>query len=199
MSTNLAATARGIAAPKTPAAPGPTLPTSTAEVSARLRPETRTGVPHRGEGRHAEAGATVVDVARSRAEQLTWWFVVVVTAVGLIAMHSLVGHAEHEQVASSPTATTTAAHSCCDGGHGAAPGLRQDSAPHHGSSSATLLHLCLAVLTGVTIVMIAALLAVVRPGVGVTDHSRSLSWRLGRTRSPPPTSLRLAQLCVRRC
>lgn len=152
----------------------------------------------RGEERSADADATVTGMATSRGHQLRWWLVVVASAIGMIAMHSLVVH-EHAQPASSPTAVVAVESSCCEGQHAAPPGTLQHTAPHHGSLLMALLHLCLAVLTGLTVLAIAALLAFVRLGADLSDRPRSPGLRLDRTRSPPPTSVRLAQLCVLRC
>jgi hypothetical protein len=109
-------------------------------------------------------------VATSPGEQLRWWLVVVATAIGLIAMHSLVAHPKHDQVTPSPVAMIAAEYSCCADDHAAPPGLIEDKAPHHGSSLMALLHLCLAVLTGFALVAIAALLALVPLGADGSDH-----------------------------
>ena len=115
-------------------------------------------------------------------------------------MHSLVGY-EHDHGAGSPSMVTVTAadFSCCDGGHSAQAGTRENTSPHHDSSLMGLLHLCLAVLTGFTLLAIAALLAFIRLGANASHHPPSLASLLRRTRSPPTTSTRLAQLCVLRC
>jgi hypothetical protein len=128
------------------------------------------------------------------------WFVVVATAVGLVTMHSLVGY-EHDHGVGSPTMAlaTAADSSCCDRGHSLAAGTRENTSPDHDSSLMGLLHLCLAVLTGFALLAIAALLAFVHLGANASRYPPSLALLLRRTRSPPPTSTRLAQLCVLRC
>jgi hypothetical protein len=140
----------------------------------------------------------------SHGDQLRWWFVVVATAIGLITMHSLVGYDHDQGAVRPPVLTATAAESsCCNGGHSAPAGTdettHENTAPHHDSSLMGLLHLCLAVLTGFTLAAIAALLAVIRLRANAGDHLPSLALLFQRTRSPPPTSARLAQLCVLRC
>ena len=129
---------------------------------------------------------------------MRWWFVVVATAAGMIAMHSLAAH-EHTQAASAPTVMMIPASSCCEGEHAVSAGALPDEDPHEGSSLLALLHLCLAVLTGFTLLAIAALLAFIRLRTGISDRLSPLAAALDRTRSPPPTSVRLAQLCVLRC
>jgi hypothetical protein len=140
----------------------------------------------------------MTDVATSRASRLRWWFVVVAVATGMIAMHSLAGH-EHGQAGVSPTVVTVAESSCCAGEHVLPVGVREDSGPHHHSTLVALLHLCVAVLTGFTVLVIAALLAFVGCAIAVSKRVSLLAMRFGHTRSPPPTSARLAQLCVLRC
>jgi hypothetical protein len=41
-------------------------------------------------------------VATSRAKPLTWWFIVVATAIGLIAMHGAVARGKHQADLSQP-------------------------------------------------------------------------------------------------
>jgi hypothetical protein len=137
-------------------------------------------------------------MATSWGDQLRWWFVVVATAAGMIAMHSLAAH-EHTQAASAPTAMMISASACCEGEHAPSAGALADTNPHDGSSLLALLHMCLAVLTGFTLLAIAALLAFIRLRTGISDRLSPLAAALDRTRSPPPTSVRLAQLCVLRC
>ena len=137
-------------------------------------------------------------MATSWVDRLRWWIVVVATAAGMIAMHSLVEH-EHTQADSSPTAMMIPASSCCEGAHAASAGALADTDPHDGSSLSALLHLCLAVLTGFALLAIAALLAFIRLPAGISGRMSPLAAALDRTRSPPPTAVRLAQLCVLRC
>jgi hypothetical protein len=145
-----------------------------------------------------DAEATVAGVVASWGDRLRWWFVVVATAAGMIAMHSLAAH-EHTQAASAPTVMMIPASSCCEGEHAVSAGALPDEDPHEGSSLLALLHLCLAVLTGFTPLAIAALLAFIRLRADILDRLSPLTAALDRTRSPPPTSVRLAQLCVLRC
>jgi hypothetical protein len=61
-----------------------------------------------------------------------------------------------------------------------------------------LLHLCLAVLTALLALAAAALLAVVVARAGRSDTNRRGGRPVAGPRAPPPTSVRLAQLCVLR-
>lgn len=137
-------------------------------------------------------------VAASRARELWWWFLVVATTIGLIAMHGLVGHEEHQSTDSPTTMVAIAEASCCNHEHSAPLAGMPDRTSGQGSALTPLLHLCLAVLTGLTLLTITALLAYSRLVDAVADHLSLLALRFGRTRAPPPTSVRLAQLCVLR-
>ena len=144
----------------------------------------------------------------SRAS-VTRWLVVLVTGVGLVAMHSLmsvpgphlassgvsVSSSGRPDATASPLAEPMGEQPMGEQPMGA-PGQPPGHDHHHGSM---LGHLCLAVLAALGLVLLAPLLfrtlrrrpvAPVRPAG--PDSASSAA------RSPPPTPRRLAQLCVSR-
>jgi hypothetical protein len=142
------------------------------------------------------------------------WSIVLALAAGLVAMHSLVladggvGHGSHSVPAEMsvtgprpvPAAiSVTGAHS-----DPAAMSVSGDPEPversgHHGDGMSALLHLCLAVLGMLLLGLVAPLLlAVLGRPAGSADPAAGRSSPCPRPRAPPPTSVRLAELCVSR-
>jgi hypothetical protein len=141
------------------------------------------------------------------------WSLVLVLAGGLVAMHSLMlaggggtGHpvGTAKMVMSGPVVTSPAspAHPVSHAGAQVEPAPAVDDHPgrsgHHGDGMSMLLHLCLAVLGTLLLALAAPLL------LAVLDRAAPAGSRAGpftaRThpRAPPPTPVRLAQLCVSR-
>lgn len=138
------------------------------------------------------------------------WSLVLMLAGGLVAMHSLMlaggggtGHpvGTAKMVMSGPMATLPA-HPVSYAGSKVEPAPAVDDHPgrsgHHGDGMSMLLHLCLAVLGALLLALAAPLL------LAVLDRAAPAGSRAGpltpRThpRAPPPTPVRLAQLCVSR-
>ncbi|WP_051581209.1 DUF6153 family protein [Pseudonocardia acaciae] len=128
------------------------------------------------------------------------WSLVLAIAAGLVAMHSLmlgggggVGHesepapaAAMSAMAEHPAEVSAPDHDPAQTGHG-----------HHGDGPSALLHLCLAVL-GTLLLALAAplLLAVLGRRATVAGRPAGMPTPCPHPRAPPPTSVRLAELCV---
>jgi len=135
--------------------------------------------------------------------------------VGVVTMHSTIAchmggereqapgrHAQHT-VSASMTESDPLRHSL---EAGFSPSIAEPSveavepiAGHDPLDSAlhALLHLCLAILTGLLALGVLALCAVMLTGV-IRAAPRTVGRSVTGPRAPPPTSLRLAQLCVLR-
>ncbi|HEX4252075.1 MAG TPA: hypothetical protein VH008_29735 [Pseudonocardia sp.] len=145
------------------------------------------------------------------------WLLVTVTGAGLIAMHTLMGVGGGHCAGASTGGMTGAVMMPGTGGTSisapmtgapatAAPtsmtdGVTSDATGHHGYGSMSMLaHLCLAVLVLLLLVLAApALLAWLRrevdgSGQRLTGHPAGS----GQPRAPPPTNVRLAELCISR-
>lgn len=154
-----------------------------------------------------------MEIARA---SVTRWLVVLVTGVGLVAMHSLMSvpgadqhmpsagvsvasSGRHAAPPSSPDAPMgghpMSGHQMGDGPM-VAPGQPPGHDRHHGSM---LGHLCLAVSAALGLVLLAPLLArtLRRRPVGPVRPAGS-DPASSDARAPPATSTRLAQLCVSR-
>ena len=136
------------------------------------------------------------------------WLLVTVTGAGVIAMHTLMGTgaAHHMTGAVSMTgagAMTSAVSMTGAGAMTSAVSMTTATGHrgHHGDGSMSMLaHLCLAVL-GLLLLALAApaLLARYRRD---TDHAAPMAAGhpsgYGQSRAPPPTAVRLAELCISR-
>ncbi|HWN33430.1 MAG TPA: hypothetical protein VNP03_11825 [Pseudonocardia sp.] len=155
------------------------------------------------------------------------WLLVTVIGAGVIAMHTLMGagHAHHMPGAEPMTGAgaVTGAGAMTGGGLAADAAPMTDLAPavdhapmtatapvtaldagrhpaHHGDGSMSMLaHLCLAVLGLLLLALFApALLAWYSRGVDRAAQLAGHPAGSGQPRAPPPTAVRLAQLCVSR-
>jgi Family of unknown function (DUF6153) len=136
------------------------------------------------------------------------WSLVLVLAGGLVAMHSLMlaggGGIGHPMVMSGPMVTSPAppSHPVSHAGSEVEPAPAVDDhsgrSGHHGDGMSMLLHLCFAVLGTLLLALAAPLL------LAVLDRAARAGSRAGpftpctHPRAPPPTPVRLAELCVSR-
>lgn len=112
------------------------------------------------------------------------WLLIVVIAAGLIAMHHLVhlhtGHPSHSHPAPTAVTATAVSHGdCCD-------------------PVGMVGHFCLAVLTAITILVVALALATMWRRA-LTSQSVLATVSAVAARAPPIGRLRLTRLCVLRC
>jgi hypothetical protein len=139
------------------------------------------------------------------------WSIVLSLAAGLVAMHSLliaggggVGHPS--RTARAAMSEVSVSHSPAHAAVGAAsevgqvPAAEAPSRPpgHHGDGMSMLLHLCLAVLGALLLALAVPLLLAVLARAAPAGRTTGLPAPCAHPRAPPPTPVRLAQLCVSR-
>ncbi|TCK21456.1 DUF6153 family protein [Pseudonocardia endophytica] len=129
--------------------------------------------------------------------------VVVALVLGLLGMHALVvGDAGMRDAPMSmdsiPAAAPSEPRSVDRAGEGPAA-MPAVNASHgdHGPSTHPMLHLCLAVLAGLMVLLLGIALLRTEPAAVTTTAERGRGRREPPVR-PPPTSVRLARLCVMR-
>lgn len=143
--------------------------------------------------------------------------VVLAVILGLLGMHALVvANGAHSMstpsqavlaspdtaspMVGSPTVTIPMPSAVVAGADGVAPADGDDPPAPQGDHSAghQMLHLCLAVLAALIVLLTALLPAVLRGLPGSPGGSNAGRTRSAPRRRPPPTAVRLAQLCVMR-
>jgi hypothetical protein len=130
--------------------------------------------------------------------------VVLALLAGVVAMHSLAMPMAHtvDHAGSVTTAATAPGHQ--PSGHPMAGGMTTTvatamSAPQApGLGGHTMLHVCLAVLTALLLLALQAAAHLRRTGITVDRAPARAPHATPWPRPPPPTSVRLAQLCVLR-
>lgn len=138
------------------------------------------------------------------------WSLVLALAGGLVAMHSLVlagGGGVGHPVGTVETTPMTMAGAPAQSSHRVSPARSAIAPPadarpgrsgHHGDGMSMLLHLCLAVLGALLLALAAPLLLHVLDRAAPAGSRAGPSTARSHPRAPPPTPVRLAQLCVSR-
>ncbi|MBW0088671.1 hypothetical protein I4I73_05990 [Pseudonocardia sp. KRD-184] len=137
--------------------------------------------------------------SRAGTPRVSGWLLALAVAglvLGLIGMHHVLLTGTTPQVAVVEPVSVMTEPAGSEPGHGSAAGAPVSD--RHADHLADLLHLCLAVLFGALVVVIALFL--LRGGGDGPSHIVGMTWSsAGGSRAPPPTvPRRLALLCVLR-